>query len=103
MTLLAENCDPEPVAPDNGNFTILNGDGSAYGSVVAYSCFDGYSMVSGSPIVYCGIDPESKEIVWSDTTEVMCVGKHWEDYQNFAVRTFLDQNDMYLDKELPMF
>ena len=71
---LADTCSPGPTDPANGNHTVIEGDGTAFGSVVRYACFSGYQMRHGNPIVYCSLDDEGNP-TWSEGNDVECVGE----------------------------
>ena len=74
MYVSADTCSPEPIDPLNGNFTILHGDLTSYGTVVQYQCDPGYQLLHGSPILYCGLD-DNKVATWSDLAAIECARK----------------------------
>ena len=56
--------------PRDGNATILQGEGQAYGSVIQFFCEQGYEQTTGEPIIYCQQDG-----TWSNTSTPECSGK----------------------------
>jgi hypothetical protein len=78
VLLTANKCTPSPADPENGNFTILNGGGDAFGTVVQFRCDPGYQMRRGSPFAYCALDDEGNPMWSDDITQVECVGESGE-------------------------
>lgn len=50
--LPANDCGAAPLV-DNAEQSVLNGDGTTYGTVIQYDCNPGYVMATGEPLILC--------------------------------------------------
>ena len=65
FSFTATKC-PQRKDISEGNKVTLSGDGESYGSVVKFTCDEGYELV-GSPVVVCQQDG-----TWSGSDKIQC-------------------------------
>ena len=65
FSFTATKC-PQKEDITDGKKITLSGDGETYGSVVEYTCDEGYELV-GSPVVVCQQDG-----TWSGSDKIQC-------------------------------